>query len=166
MSLSRAPGSWRWEQRLGGWWRINDHLAISDGPHDGPYDEDAWRHRVQLPQADYDELTALLFAVLARMGADYPYAQPPLPGPPEAVELRMLLSWSTALLEARMAIEAQEARAAAQGDERRYCSHRWAAPRVEVPDSVPVNHVCELPEGHLPPHHCSCGADERQEQRP
>lgn len=39
MSLSSAPGAWRWEDRSErGWWRVHDALAIEDGPHrlDGP----------------------------------------------------------------------------------------------------------------------------------
>lgn len=31
--LANAPGTWRWEQRRGWWWRINDELNITDGPH-------------------------------------------------------------------------------------------------------------------------------------
>jgi len=31
--LARAPGTWRWEQRRGSWWRINDDLHIEDGPY-------------------------------------------------------------------------------------------------------------------------------------
>lgn len=34
MSLSKAPGKWRWELRRGKWWRIHDGLNIHDGPHD------------------------------------------------------------------------------------------------------------------------------------
>jgi hypothetical protein len=34
MSLARAPGKWRWEDRgPRGWWRIHDQLQIEDGPH-------------------------------------------------------------------------------------------------------------------------------------
>jgi hypothetical protein len=36
MSLSKAPGVWRWEQRGDTWWRIHDVLNIEDGPHDKP----------------------------------------------------------------------------------------------------------------------------------
>jgi hypothetical protein len=38
------------------------------------------------------------------------------------------------------------------------CSYRWQGPRVEVPDSVPVQHVCALPMGHDGEDQCSCGA--------
>jgi hypothetical protein len=51
------------------------------------------------------------------------------------------------------------------------CGHRWWAPRVEVPDSVPVLHVCVEPAGrdqhptrlglYGPLHNehaCACGA--------
>jgi hypothetical protein len=33
MSLSNAPGEWRWEQRGLLWWRIHDELNITDGPY-------------------------------------------------------------------------------------------------------------------------------------
>jgi len=44
------------------------------------------------------------------------------------------------------------------------CNHHWMAPRVEVPDSVDVEHVCKLPIGHYkaagadPVHVCACKA--------
>lgn len=38
------------------------------------------------------------------------------------------------------------------------CAARWLAPRVEVPDSVTVNHVCGEPMDHPGPHRCGCGA--------
>lgn len=38
------------------------------------------------------------------------------------------------------------------------CGHRWDAPRVEVPTSVLVQHVCDLPHSHEEQCHCSCGA--------
>lgn len=37
MTLSNAPGHWRWEQRGEKWWRIHDKLNIEDGPHDEPH---------------------------------------------------------------------------------------------------------------------------------
>jgi hypothetical protein len=44
--------------------------------------------------------------------------------------------------------------------EDRICAHRWWASRIEVVDSVPVLHVCNVPEPHagIEPHRCSCGA--------
>jgi hypothetical protein len=38
MSLSNAPGVWRWEQRGDKWWRIHDALNIEDGPHSAKFD--------------------------------------------------------------------------------------------------------------------------------
>lgn len=38
------------------------------------------------------------------------------------------------------------------------CAYRWAAPRADVPESVPVEHVCSGPAGHGRRHRCSCGA--------
>lgn len=38
------------------------------------------------------------------------------------------------------------------------CCQWWRAPRVEVPDSTDVNHVCTQALGHRPPCACACGA--------
>jgi hypothetical protein len=43
------------------------------------------------------------------------------------------------------------------------CNHRWEAPRVETPNSMPVTHVCALSVSeptmtHNGEHRCSCGA--------
>lgn len=41
------------------------------------------------------------------------------------------------------------------------CLFDWYAPRHDVPDSVNVNHMCELCAGHNPSsyHRCVCGAE-------
>jgi hypothetical protein len=37
VTLSAAPGQWRWEDRgERGWWRVHDELQIEDGPHATP----------------------------------------------------------------------------------------------------------------------------------
>lgn len=36
MSLSKAPGTWEWTHRKGGWYRINKDLDIEDGPYSEP----------------------------------------------------------------------------------------------------------------------------------
>lgn len=38
------------------------------------------------------------------------------------------------------------------------CCRRWHAPRVDVPDSVEVEHVCALVLDHVEPCRCKCGA--------
>ena len=37
------------------------------------------------------------------------------------------------------------------------CGFRWNAPRLDVPESTPVLHVCYLPDEHKGTHACSCG---------
>jgi hypothetical protein len=46
----------------------------------------------------------------------------------------------------------------AQHPPARYCSHRWHAPRHDVPESVPVEHVCAEPDDAFHRHRCICGA--------
>jgi hypothetical protein len=38
------------------------------------------------------------------------------------------------------------------------CNIPWRAPRVELPESVDVNHICNEERGHRSEHRCSCGA--------
>jgi hypothetical protein len=38
-----------------------------------------------------------------------------------------------------------------------FCSFRWQAPRLDVQDSVPVEHVCGRERQHPGTHFCVCG---------
>lgn len=49
----------------------------------------------------------------------------------------------------------------------RICNHTWKGARREVPDSMPVNHVCALVEHHQGVCACSCGVVElRRRENP
>lgn len=42
----------------------------------------------------------------------------------------------------------------------RICCRTWMAPRVDVPESLDVHHVCSMYEIHIGPCTCCCGAVE------